>query len=348
MKSGLKPRSCELCLAEDGLLRCSGCQAVYYCSREHQALDRSAHKRGCNTVKKARATLEAEEQKLRDMPPDVFFPGNVFENSVGHFWGIMETRPYMRARYGLADALLLNFGSAGGRVEAAEAALSHMVDMLRLCRGDNMGIRSIMPALWVALGRDQEAYDFMKWWAAKGEESNFDPGDLSRPFLDIKNADMLEPPMKYWTSDFWVELSHASVVTLIKLRILIDLRNMQNATRAFAGVLPPEITQVIRGHLVGEVLGARPNILKADTDGLARYIETARGQALELYRSIDKYNPHFWDAMKGDPIAEGKTRPPAFSPRSKEEAYLSIGYDDVAWRSSPEAMDLLQTMRMYT
>ncbi|MBI5117098.1 hypothetical protein HZA56_11545 [Candidatus Poribacteria bacterium] len=57
----------------------------------------------------------------------------MFEEDVGHFWGLMETRPYMRARAGLAACLW----AMGNREEATE----HYVDMLRLNPNDNQGLR---------------------------------------------------------------------------------------------------------------------------------------------------------------------------------------------------------------
>src|SRR5262249_8050642 len=56
-----------------------------------------------------------------------------FERDAGHFWGVLETRPYMRARLGLAHALW----TAGRRDEAVR----HLQDMLRLNPGDNQGVR---------------------------------------------------------------------------------------------------------------------------------------------------------------------------------------------------------------
>lgn len=57
----------------------------------------------------------------------------VFANEAGHFWGLIETRPYMRAREGLADYLAF----LGER----DAAIEHYRDMLRLNPNDNQGIR---------------------------------------------------------------------------------------------------------------------------------------------------------------------------------------------------------------
>ena len=56
-----------------------------------------------------------------------------FKEYVGHFWGFLETRPYMRARAGLAATL-----NALGEVDAA---ISNYRDMLRLNPNDNQGIR---------------------------------------------------------------------------------------------------------------------------------------------------------------------------------------------------------------
>jgi tetratricopeptide (TPR) repeat protein len=56
-----------------------------------------------------------------------------FVEDVGHFWGLLETRPYMRARLALALALW----GAGNRDEAAE----HLIDMIRLNPNDNQGVR---------------------------------------------------------------------------------------------------------------------------------------------------------------------------------------------------------------
>ena len=61
---------------------------------------------------------------------------DVFEKSAGHFWGMLETRPYMRARFGLAESLwALGQGSE---------AVQHLSDMLRLNPQDNQGIRYVL------------------------------------------------------------------------------------------------------------------------------------------------------------------------------------------------------------
>lgn len=59
-----------------------------------------------------------------------------FEEYAGHFWGFLETRPYMRARHGLALALL--------KLGEEEQAMEHFRAMLKLNPGDNQGIRYLL------------------------------------------------------------------------------------------------------------------------------------------------------------------------------------------------------------
>lgn len=69
-----------------------------------------------------------------------------FTDDLGHFWGLLETRPYMRARQGLAEVLW----AMGERM----AAIAHYLDMLRLNPGDNQGIRYRLATWLLAIGDD--------------------------------------------------------------------------------------------------------------------------------------------------------------------------------------------------
>ncbi|MBI5624343.1 MAG: SEC-C domain-containing protein [Elusimicrobia bacterium] len=71
-----------------------------------------------------------------------------FKEHAGHFWGIVESRPYMRARAELARCLWL----LGDR----EAAFSHWREMLKLNPNDNQGMRHVLLARLGELGRFEE------------------------------------------------------------------------------------------------------------------------------------------------------------------------------------------------
>lgn len=217
-------------------------------------------------------------------------PARVFEECVGRFWGILGTRDYMRARYGFVDTMLRWFPR---HQVAVQTAVDHVMDMLRLNRCDNMGLRELAPALMLRLGRDQDAYDFVKWWATGDLHGDYDWGDMELPHLDTRGADPFEEP-KWWTGRF-LNLSHASAVMLIKLRLFLTLRDLQNTARALqASTLPREIVDQVRWELLGDsLLAARRALAAADTTTLAAMIERVKKQIWVFYSAVDDANKIF-------------------------------------------------------
>ncbi|KAJ6438172.1 MYND finger [Purpureocillium lavendulum] len=348
--NGLAPRACELChRRSDDVMRCAACQAVYYCGRECQAADRPDHKTPCKIIKKARAHYDAEYVKLRDMPGDFLTPDKMFENE-------------------FVDALLLSYGTAGGPVDVVATCLDHLLDMMRLSRSDGMGVRQVIPSLYVRLGRDQEAYDFVKWHVLAAQDADYDWGDASQPFLDTRGADVFEDVWPSWRSVGggggarrfrpWLPLSHAVAVTLIKVRVLLDLRAIQNARMALRGAVPAEIVDLIRGQLVGSVVGGggdgdgdgdgggrRSDVLLADPEETARLAERVRGQIRELYAAVDAYNPDMWPILVDNPDAGVLERPAGpYGQHTRDEALLMVGYNYAAWYETPGAIDVLRSL----
>ena len=108
--------------------------------------------------------LLAEHTKSRKEALDLFEKGvaageralgpKAFQEDVGHFWSLLETRPYMRAREGLASKLW----TMGRRDEA----IKHLQDMLQLNPGDNQGVRYTLAGWLLAEGRDEELAHLLK------------------------------------------------------------------------------------------------------------------------------------------------------------------------------------------
>lgn len=73
----------------------------------------------------------------------------VFEREAGHFWGLLKTRPYMRARLALAESLRV----LGRRGEA----ITHYLELLRLNPSDNQGVRESALVALLLERRDGEA-----------------------------------------------------------------------------------------------------------------------------------------------------------------------------------------------
>ncbi|KAF9535243.1 hypothetical protein CPB83DRAFT_872246 [Crepidotus variabilis] len=251
-------------------LRCSNCKVVRYCRQEHQTADWPNHKAICNKIKRSRRKTEEEETAS----PDGFMSSmNPFEISVGYFWGIHETRPYMRARMDLVTQLL-----QVNTLVSVASCLEHLRDMLRLCRGDNLGVRDIIPGLYLRLNRDQECYDFLKCLS----------------FLNLKNEDVIKG-IEVFKSRF--ECAHAIAVVLLKLRMLLDPRDVLASSVYNTEKLNYDTVRVVQDSLAtrSPIWSARPELLAQE--GLAERIKLLETQLDALFKYIDRSNKWFWKAL---------------------------------------------------
>jgi len=107
-----------------------------------------------------------------------------FKQNAGHFWGILETRPYMRARAGLAECLW----ESGQHEEAVE----HYQDMLRLNPNDNQGLRYILMTHLIELGFDERAEELFAQYGNDG----FASWMYSRVLLDFRKKESLPAASK--------------------------------------------------------------------------------------------------------------------------------------------------------
>jgi hypothetical protein len=279
--------------------------------------------------------MEKEEQTLRNHPGDFMMPADPFTNSVGYFWGLLDTRDYMRARFALVDAM-----TEINRAESVEAQLDHLMDMLRLCRGDNMGVRDLVPALMLRLNKDQECYDFIKWWFVVHENPQYDWGDASLPYLDIKNADVFEPVDRLCGQ--FPDLSHYSSLTLLKIRLLLDLLRLEQSCSGLGTSVPREILDVIQSSVPqSPAVRAKHDIMNGECDIRPTMIQRLKAQVDTLYKEVDKANKHFWPALL-NPSNHLAGRPMAYSFGSVEETQMALHYNYGAWIGTPGAIDFIK------
>jgi hypothetical protein len=305
---------------------------MHYCNREHQKAHFPSHKAGCSGISKAQALVDEEEQELRNHPGDWMTPPHLFDNSVGRFWGIMATRDYMRARYALVEAK-----KKVKTRDSVQAQLEDIMDLLRLCRSDNLGLRQLAPALMLRLDKDQEAYDFIKWWATTGDSDDYDWGDMDLPFLDVKDADVFESAEPF--SGRRINLSETVAVLLLKIKLLRDLTTLQNSF--LLGVkVPREMLDRIQTHIPrSPIIAKNREIMERKSHRLI--IEVLQDQVDELYWSVDRHNVHFWRAML-HPGRHLTARPDSFSVGTKQEMQLMLQYSYDAWVETPGAMDVIR------
>ncbi len=83
-----------------------------------------------------------------------------FRENKGHFWGMLETRPYMRARQGLAECLW--------DLGREEEAIAHYEALLELNPNDNQGIRDVLLGCYLKRGNDAGAWHLYEQYGGDG------------------------------------------------------------------------------------------------------------------------------------------------------------------------------------
>lgn len=290
------------------------------------------HAKKCNAVKRARNKFEKEEQRLRDFPGDFMCSANPLETGVGHFWGLLETRDYMRSRYGLSEALL-----EIQTLSAVNAATEHIRDMLRLCRSDNMGVRDKYSACLLRLGQDQECYDVIKWWATTGNSSTYDWGNESLPYLDIVDADVFESPT-YMCSEF-PDLSHLVCTTLLKIKLWKDLGAVGSAT-FLEKRLPRELVDRIKYFVPRSDILRKNGIITTSGQRL-ELISRLETQVDMLFKATAKNNRHFWPALI-NPGTHMQARPETYSHGDVTQMQVVLMYCYQSWVETDGAIQVIE------
>jgi hypothetical protein len=284
---------CHICPQQNNLSRCSACKVAYYCSPDHQAADRPGHKVFCKGIQKIIFVLGKDEAALRAHPGDIDTPANAFSTAVGKFWSYIGTRNYMKSRNELVHALVRVNTKA-----AVEAALEHTLGILRLNPQDPMCVRSIAPWLFLRLQRDQECYDFCKWWVTTGSDCDYNWKNAGLAHEVIKRQDAFESIEVFEKiRDFdspdrrsstivpsFSDLSHIVAVTLVKIRMLLNIRSLRLGT-----IESP--TDVHRSSIVSQ------NVHIHTMQDVSLLVRRLEDQVRRLYRAVGRVNKYFWPAL---------------------------------------------------
>lgn len=279
---------------------------------------------------------EAELRSLARLSGTI--PGaDYFKDHVGRFGEIDDTRFYMRARFDVVKKLLKVDSK-----RAVETALQHSLGLLKLCRRDRMGVRDWVPPLFLRLGRDQQMYDFVKWWAATAANRDYEWRNMSNPFLNIRDADVFEGVAHC----NWMNLSHTACVLLLKIRLLGDLQVLKEGSSAITAfvTIPQEILDQICMELVAGVVKNNKKVMgSADRNPI---IHRLSEQIVELYNLLKEKNKYFIPALIKDYPKDHLTASSEMDRRSRSEemAFRSLCYCGTSWKETPGAIEVLRKL----
>lgn len=95
--------------------------------------------------------LEKYEQLIKQADAVMERDGYFSEDCIGNFWGIFETRPYMRMRSKYLGMLV--------SCSMFKKAIAEAEELLRLCANDNLGVRFSLMALYVLFEDEAKALE---------------------------------------------------------------------------------------------------------------------------------------------------------------------------------------------
>lgn len=103
-----------------------------------------------NPCEQEQRLFELQQKAEKQLREQGFFT----KDDIGSFWGLVETRPYMRVCHAYVETLLVN--------RKMRLAVKECESMLRLCTSDNLGIRYTLIHIYARLEEEKAAQKFFK------------------------------------------------------------------------------------------------------------------------------------------------------------------------------------------
>ena len=274
----------------DSIIRGSSCRVSSYCSGDHQAIDWSPHETSCLAIQQAQRENDIELRKLQLKCHRCF---SFQSTEPDHFWEWRDIRSYVQAKRRLIDTLC-NMPTEN----ALQTALQHGLDILRLNPGDNMDVKLVIPDIMIRLDMDLEAHDFIHRFRTVSATCQYAWAhlDLALPELHLEQS--VDDSVETDVLDECVPLAFKTTLLLLKLRLLLWLQDLQNAT-ILLPILPPEIVRLIQDHLATPAVMSTPGLWKAIRAGSSLHEEILRlkKQLHRMFAAIEAHEPNFWSAL---------------------------------------------------
>lgn len=276
---------CTVCRNNRYHRRCESCEVRLFCRRHHLLVDHmNEHNRACYALESSRERLELQENVLLAHFNEFTTLADLFSAQMNPSGDVEGIESYLEARHGLVQALR-RFKTP----DAVRAALDHALDILRLNCSDITGVRHLVPALFLRLGRDHDCYAFVKWDRIDCREQSWELKYISRHLESsaFESVDYLCRDGPY--------TSHLSAIILIKIKLFLDLRSLQ-ASRVLADRLPREILELIQSYIPqSTIISSNTQMMRQenwDAD-----IEEMLSQVHQMYTAGNELTKGFWQDL---------------------------------------------------
>ena len=332
---------------ESGLLCCSRCRAAWYCGPSCQkAHYKSRHKEFCLSLAGDLKRVEEEAIPLCNTPfADDPEPQNIFETHIGIFNEGPQTLAYMTARCELVES----YFQAAHDVEIKEVwekALFHALVLLREDASDPYGMRYVTPFILLYLNRDDDAYDFIRYWVEIGfvrdrdgilemmlRHTNSKEGDWFYPReANSRFQDIFEECPE--ADDQVMLLSFLVALLIIKLRLVA-------AYDAACESIDFAFDETTGGQRIREVKDAVKDML---IDESVVNIDSQRDQIDQLFEVIHRNNPSMLPSILNPRPILSQPRPHPGVEGDPSEVYDVLNYCDRCFLRIPGARQRLVEM----
>jgi hypothetical protein len=247
-------------------------QGRAYWGRDPHVIDWPQHKDICKKVGRARYELEAEEAEEATLDAyaaslSTILPGGSNVDS------------------------LFKLAMLGFEVDTRLSVRNVLGNVLRMTerhKSPMLAMADLVPANFLCLGLDQEAYDFMKWWIVTPDTLMSPP---RQPYTAVKGEDIFEPVTVFIGE--CPSLGFMAHLTLLKLRLLMDLQTLQRSRNEVPGHLPQELLDQIRKTMVSSAITKT----LIERDNHTPNIESLILEVKTLYDVVETQNKHFWPAV---------------------------------------------------
>lgn len=307
------PSGCPICGKAEDLRTCDNCSAVSYCGRDHRNENRKAHRPLCHAIKNILNAFERYVAVLGPHPADASMP-NISTLPERHH------DPFLYRSNVVAQYYLKIYTIAAVRKVLAIRKFNMDFDENKYGAGGQVA------AVWMRLDEDTQVYGFIKSWYLFEEDpsrskNSIDPRGFSSPLLDdlvsdheatepteptpIENPDIFEPVDFYLDIEtrFHDQTDHASFLislTLLKIKVLLDLQDLQKAIDEGDPDLPhEEMNERLRNIPRSSAVKANPTIMSSRDH--SQEISKLAGQVDGLYYKVHETNLYWWKILAQKP-----------------------------------------------